>query len=88
MRYFSEFFWTHSCDDGTPVPKILKDISSRNVDITICVLFQSGSKPTNRLTDIQEIQNYFELVYKHPWNVSKKFDSIPSRWNKDIMSLS
>ena len=33
-------------------------------------------KPTNRPTDIQDIQNYFEIVYQHPWNVSKKIRNI------------
>ena len=28
----------------------------------------------NRLTDIQEILNYSELVYKHPQNISRKFE--------------
>ena len=28
----------------------------------------------NRLTDIQEIENYLEIVYKHPKNVSRKFE--------------
>ena len=49
-----------------------KDISSTTRDIPILVQFQSGSKPTNRLTDIQEIQNNFETVQKYPKNVSKK----------------
>ena len=56
-----------------------KDISSRTSDIPIFVYFQQGSKPTNRLTDIQEIQNYLKIVYQHPRNVSKKFQ-------KDISS--
>ena len=59
--------------------KIPRDISSRTGDIPIFVLFQKGSKPTNRLTDIQEIQNYLEIVYQHPRNVSKKIQ-------KDILS--
>ena len=28
----------------------------------------------NRLTDIQEIWNYLELVHKHPKNVYRKFE--------------
>ena len=35
--------------------------------------------PTNRLTDKHEICNFFEMVYKHPRNVSKKLQ-------KDISS--
>ena len=27
-----------------------------------------------RLTDIKEIWNYLELVYKHPQNISRKFE--------------
>ena len=49
-----------------------KDVSSRIWKIPIFVYFPLGSKPTNRLTDIQEIQNYSEIVYQHPRNVSKK----------------
>ena len=26
-------------------------------------------KQTNRLTNIQEIHNYLELVYQHRWNI-------------------
>merc|ERR1711954_478975 len=59
--------------------KIDKDISSRVGNIPKFVGFHEGTKPTNRLTDIQEIQNYLELVYKHPRNVSKGFQ-------KDILS--
>ena len=38
-----------------------KDISSRTGDIPIFVQFQQGSKPTNRLTDIQEIWFFLNL---------------------------
>ena len=30
----------------------------------------------NRLTDIQEILNYFEPVQKHPRNISQKFEKL------------
>ena len=33
-------------------------------------------KQTNRLTNIQEIQNYLDLVYKHIWKASKNFREI------------
>ena len=55
-----------------PKKKNLKDILSRTGDIHIVVLFQSGSKQTNRLTDVQEIQSYLEILYQHPRNVSKE----------------
>ena len=38
----------------------------------------------NRLTDIQEIGNYLELVYKHPRNVSRKFEKDSSSRTEDI----
>ena len=47
-----------------------------------------GSKPTNRLTDIQEIQNYLELMYKHPRNVCKRFQKDISSRTKDIKQFS
>ena len=47
--------------------RIQKDISSRAGYIPKFV----GSMPTTRLTDIQENQNYLELVYQHLRNVSK-----------------
>ena len=34
----------------------------------------------NRLTDVQEISNYLKLIYKHPQNISRKFEKdSPSR---------
>ena len=42
----------------------------------------------NRLTDIQEIGNYLELVYKHPRNVTKKFQKDISSRTKDIKQFS
>ena len=33
--------------------------------------FRKISHPVNRLTDIQEIANYFKLAYQHPSNVTK-----------------
>ena len=59
--------------------KLQKDIWSRTGYIPIFVYFQQGSKITNRLTDIQEIQTYLEIVYQHPRNLSKKLQ-------KDILS--
>ena len=53
--------------------KIQRDIWSRTWDIPIFVYFLWESKPTNRLTDIQEIQNYLDLVYKHPRKAPKEF---------------
>ena len=50
--------------------KFPKDMSTRTKDIK--QLSQQGSKPNNRLTDIQNIQNYLEIVYQHPRNISKK----------------
>ena len=44
-------------------------------------------QPTNRLTDIQEIQNYLEHMYKHPRNVSKRFQKDISSRTKDMNSL-
>ena len=38
----------------------------------------------NWLTDIQEIWNYLELVYKHPKNVSRKFEKDSSSRTGDI----
>ena len=52
--------------------RIQKDISSRAGYILKFV----GSMPTTRLTDIQENQNYLELVYQHIRNVYKKFRKI------------
>ena len=41
----------------------------------------------NRLTDIQEILNYFELVQKHPRNVSREFEEDSSSRTTDIQRL-
>ena len=38
----------------------------------------------NRLTDIQNIWNYLELVYKHPKNVFRKFEKDSSSRIRDI----
>ena len=38
----------------------------------------------NRLTDIQEILNYFELVQKHPGNVSQRIEEDSSSTTGDI----
>ena len=46
-----------------------KDITSRTGD----------SEPTNRLTHMQEILNYLEIVHKHSRNASNRFE-------KDISS--
>ena len=59
--------------------KIQKDISYRAGDIPKFFRFHWGSMPTTRLTDIQNIQNYLEIVYQHPRNVSIKIQ-------KDISS--
>ena len=42
----------------------------------------------NQLTDIQEILNYFELVYKYPRNVSKRSQKDISTRTKDNEQLS
>ena len=39
----------------------------------------------NRLTDIQDIWNYSKLVYKHPKNVSRKFEKDSSSRTGDII---
>ena len=44
--------------------------------------------PNFRLTDIQEIQNYIKLVYKHPGYVSKRFQKDISCGTKDIKQFS
>ena len=38
----------------------------------------------NRLTNIQEICNYLELVYKYPQNISKKIEKDSSSWTRVI----
>ena len=38
----------------------------------------------NRLTDIQEIWNYLKLTYKHPLNISRKFEKDSSSRTGDI----
>ena len=40
------------------------------------------------LTDIKEICNYLELVYKHPRNVSKRFQKDISYRTKDMKQFS
>ena len=40
------------------------------------------------MTDIQEIQNHWELVHKHPRNVSKRFQKDISSRTKDIKQFS
>ena len=72
---------------GNVSKKFQKDISFRTGDINIFVYFQEGSKSTNRLTDIQEIQNDLELVQKHPGYVSRRFQKDISSRTKDINSL-
>ena len=42
----------------------------------------------NRLPDIQEIWNHLEFVYKHPRNVSKRFQTEISSRTKDIKQFS
>ena len=59
-------------------------MSSRTRDITKFAQFQSESKPTNRLTDIQEIHINLEIVQKYPGNVSRKFQKEISSRNGDI----
>ena len=46
--------------------------------------FSKKSKPTNRLTGLQEIQIYFELVCQNPRNGSKKFEKDISSGTGDI----
>ena len=57
---------------------------SRTGDILMFVYFQLGSKPTKRLTDIQEIRSYLEIGYKPLRNVSKKFEKDSSSRTRDI----
>ena len=45
--------------------KIKKKISYRTGDIPIKALYQWRNLPNEKMTDIQEIQNYLELVYQH-----------------------
>ena len=45
-------------------------------DISLLDLFPYGRKKTNRPIDIKEIHHYFELVYKHHRNASKKVRKI------------
>ena len=42
----------------------------------------------NRQTDIQEFQYYLEIVYKHPRNVSTRFQKDISSRTKDIKQSS
>ena len=63
----------------TILKKIQKTSSSRTVDAPIFVSFKEGSKPTNILTDKQEIHNHLELVYKHPRNVKKNQKDVSSK---------
>ena len=42
----------------------------------------------NRQTDIQEFQNYLEIVYKHPRNVSKRFQKDIYSRTKDMKQFS
>ena len=53
---------------------------SRTGDISIFFLYREGSKPTNKLTDIQDIQKYLKLIYKDPRNVFKEFQK--DMWSK------
>ena len=52
----------------------------------IC-LISVRKKPTKRLTDIPEIQNYLDLVYKHTRKASKKIQKDISSRTGDIPSL-
>ena len=56
--------------------KLQKDIPSRTGNTSIFVQFQKGSRPTNRLTDIQEIWNKLEIVQKNPGNITNNFRKI------------
>ena len=67
--------------------KFQKDISSRTGDIPIFVILQKGSKPTNRLTDIQVSCNIFELV-TNILGMSLKFQKDISSGTKDIKQFS
>jgi len=44
--------------------------------------------PERRLSQRQEILNYLELVYKHPWNVYKRFQKYISSKAIDIEQFS
>ena len=54
-------------------PKFFENISHLKVEITPDVSNLSKEVAKNRLTDIKRIQNYLEIVYQSPENVSKKF---------------
>ena len=63
-------------------------ISFRAGDISILTSMKGGSNPTNRLTDIQEISNDFDLLYKHSINASKKKERyITHYWRYPCISL-
>merc|ERR1711954_465142 len=67
-------------------PKNFRKISYPELEISqyLC----NFSKKVTQLTDIQEICNYLELVYKHPRNVSKRFQKDSSSRTKDIKQFS
>ena len=44
-------------------------------------------KPTNRLTDIQEVKNYVDLVYKDSRKASQKIQKDISSRTEDIPTL-
>ena len=70
-------------------PNNFRKISHPELEISLYLYnFSKDVSELMTLTDIEEIQKYLKLVYKHPMNVSKEFSSIPSRGNIDIMSSS
>ena len=51
-------------------------------------LISDGSKPTNQLADIQEIQNHLQLMHEHPRNAFKRYEKYISSRTKDIKQFS
>ena len=63
-------------------------ISFRAGDISILTSMKGGSNLSNRQTDIQEISNDFDLLYKHSINASKKSERyLTHNWRYPYISL-
>ena len=58
------------------VSKNFRKISHPKIEVSPFLSDFSKEVTNNRLTDIQEIQYYFQLVCKHPRSVSKNFKNI------------
>ena len=59
-------------------PDNLRQIAHSELELSLITNFLYGSEVMKRLTDIQKILNYLELVYKHSKNVSRKFEKYSS----------